>query len=745
MVSMSGSYKRKHLLAAITLLLHRTVLFLSIFGLTSSVLADEPIMCPENTLNAIDPKLQIDPVTTNQTIISADDSSVKGNIFSLDGNVLIADKDKQIRADHINYDNVTGKTELSGAISLSSQAFQVKARAGQANTRDNTANFTDIDYQLGQFQGRGRAETVHIQGKDKATLKKVTYSTCPERRQDWVLKADRVKIDQNKETARAKNASLWFKGMPLMYLPHFSFPTGNKRKSGFLTPNVGIATKNGTEVKVPWYWNIAPDRDATFSLQHLSDRGTKLNSEYRQLHRQGSTQLRFDTLDDSKLNKERYLTSVLHSSQVNPDWKLKLDLNHVSDDAYFDDLGEGLNNSNITHLARNIELQRDHSLGYANIRLHEFQSLNVANTYQRLPQIRFDLESSSKKNEPRYLLDTELTRFDHRDDVVKGTRLDLSPGITYELSDAAYYLRPTVRLRHTHYQLQNTTAGQDKQLSRSTPIVSLDSGIFLERPLQLWQRSQTLTLEPRLFYLYASYENQDQYPVFDTTAPDFRFNELFRTNRFTGPDRQSDANQLTIALSSRLIDNNSHRERLRLNIGQTLYFEDRLVGLPGSNAETSSYSDFTGEIEGQFTDRSHFRISGIWDSDASEINKAVLAYGYRKDKRHKINFNYRYQRGLFEQTTVSARWRIGRHWNVLAGWTYSLRDNQTNESLLGLEYDTCCWTIRIGASRYLDSSNTNRDTPVYIQLNLKGMGSLGARVNEFSDNKLNYRTLGTVE
>ncbi len=730
------------------MLLHRTVLFLALFSLISSLLAEtmpDQVFCPQEPLAGDSEIIPVKSITANETVISADDSSIQGNIFNLYGHVIITDRDKQIRADHISYDNESGQTTLSGNIALLSEAFRVKAAEGSANTRNNTAQFNEIEYQLYQFPGRGRAARANILGKQTATLEKVTYSTCPQHRQDWVLKADRVKIDQSIETARAKNVSIWFKDIPLMYLPHFSFPTGNMRKSGFLNPNFGQSTKTGTELKVPWYWNIAPDRDATFSLQYMSDRGTKLNSEYRQLHRQGSSIVEYDILDDSIRNENRYRTSILHASRLSPDWKVRTDLNYVSDQQFFDDLGEGLGNSNITHLARDIELQRDHALGYASIRLHEFQALNVANTYQRLPQIRLDLESDSHKGAIRYSLDGELTRFDHRDNVTKGTRLDLSPGIAYTWADSAYYLRPAFRYRHTRYQLHNTPIGQQKQLSRTTPIFSLDSGIFLERPLQLWQRSQTLTLEPRLFYLYTSYENQNSFPVFDTTAPDFRFAELFRHNRFTGPDRQADANQLTLALSSRLIDNSSNRERLRLNIGQTIYFDERRVGLPGSGSEDANYSDFTGEVEGQFTDFSHFRISGIWDSDANEINKAVLAYGYRKDSRHNINLNYRYQRGLFEQTTLSTRWRIGRHWNALAGWTYSLRDKQTNESVLGLEYDTCCWSIQIGASQYLNSSGIDKDNSVYIQLNLKGMSSLGSSIGEFSSNKLNYRTLRTAE
>lgn len=674
-------------------------------------------------------------------MINADDSKVQGNIFSLDGNVEIQSHDKRIRADHMSYDNSTGTVKMSGKVMLSTEIFRVDAEKGQANTRNNQAEFTHIEYRVKEFSGRGMAESLAIHDRTTATLDRLTYTTCPPGKEDWVLKADKMRIDQQEEVGRATNVSLWFKGVPLMYLPQFSFPTGDKRKSGFLNPRIGQSTKMGTELRIPWYWNIAPNRDATIGLHQMSKRGSQLYTEYRHLHSRAETNLKFDYLADESSNEVRYQTHLLHNGKFNDRWQVLANIQDVSDDEYFNDLGESLVGSNQTFLPRYINLQRNHSLGFLLIRAHEFQALNVADTYQRLPQIILDLESENA----RYKFQGELTRFNHRDNVTLGTRLDLKPGIQYEWSNDAYYIKPAAYLRHTRYQLHNTTAGQDKQLARTTPIFSLDSGLFFERPLLFDGHSQTLTLEPRVFYLYAPYDDQSNIPIFDTTLPDFRFAGLFRTNRFVGPDRQSDANQLTLALSSRLIDHGTNRERLRLSIGQTMYFSPREVTLPGNPIDFGDYSDFTGEVEGQFTENSQFRVSGLWDPDTSKINKAVIAYGYKRDEKHHYNVSYRYQRDLFEQTELSGRWRLGINWHGFAGWTYSLRDNQSIESVLGVEYESCCWSIQVGARRYLNDNGTDKDNSVYIQLNLKGMTNVGSSVESISDTRLGYRSRSAVQ
>jgi len=686
------------------------------------------------------------PPQSNQTTISADDSSTKGNKFILDGHVVISGQDQSLQADRITYDKSTGDAELHGNIQLRQEDLTILATEGQANTKNKTARFNKLEYELNRYSGRGSAATAELSGKQSAKLTKITYTTCKKPKVDWVIKADRVTLDQKDETAIAKNVSIIFKGLPIFYFPKFSFPIGDKRKSGFLTPGFGQSSKTGTEFDIPLYWNIAPDRDATFNLRTMSKRGAQIGLEYRQLHKNAFSTVRLEYLEDSDFNDNRYFSSAQHNGRYFDDWKLRADLNYVSDQQYFDDLRQGFNISGITQLPRLVEIRRDNQNGYLLARAHEFQSIQTPNSYQRLPQLSIDLASSNPAHQLRYNLKSDLTQFDHRNNLTTGTRLDILPSLEFDWTSNAYYVRPKVMYRYTDYQLNNPVAGQPDSISRNIPIASFESGLFFERPLAISGRSNILTLEPRLYYLYAKHDNQSSIPIFDTTLPDFQFADLFRYNRFTGPDRQSDANQLTLAISSRLIDQQKGLEWLRLSIGQILYFDDRQITLPGQTTETSNTSDFVAELEGQISDRGHFRISGLWDTDQNQVDKGNVSYQYRIDDKHHMSLGYRYQRNLIEQTDISGRWKLSPRWHAIGKWSYSLRDKENIDSLLGMEYETCCWSIQFAARHHLDTDGTGINNAFYIQLNLKGIGNIGKNIDDFLDNtKFGYISRSTVQ
>jgi len=683
----------------------------------------------------------------NKTVISADDSSTQGNKFILDGHVIIRDQDQTIQADRVTYDQASGDAELQGNINLQHKALSIKAEQGHANTKDKTAKFSELEYELINYSAQGEAATAELHKNQTATLRDITYTTCSKPDPDWKIKADMVKLDQNNETASAENVLLRFKGVPLFYFPRFSFPTGDKRKSGFLIPSFGESSSAGTEIDIPWYWNIAPNRDATFNLRYMSDRGAQLGTEYRHLHGNNAlSKVRLEYLNDDILKDDRNLISAQHNGRYFKHWKVHADLNRVSDQQYFDDLDQGFNLSSVTHLPRVVELRRDNQYGFVLARAHEFQSINSANTYQRLPQLMLDLTSSSHNDHIYYSLNSELTRFDHRNRLTSGSRLDILPGIEYNLSTPGYFLRPKLMFRHTSYRLTDQPMTQANSFSRNIPIASLDAGLIFERPVSFSGRAHTWTLEPRLYYLYAEFEDQDQLPVFDTTLPDFRLQDLFRHNRFTGPDRQSDANQVALAVNSRMIDGQTGNEWLRLGIGQVFYFEDRRVNLPGQSLASNSTSDFVGELEARLNERKRFRISGLWDTDNNQANRGIVSYQYRKDTKHHFGINYRYQRDQIEQTDVVGRWKLSSRWHALGKWAYSLRDKQTIDSLIGLEYETCCWSIQLAGRRHLDTNGIGMENALYIQLNFKGLSSVGKNIDDLlDDSKLGYISRSTVQ
>jgi len=680
--------------------------------------------------------------TKQKTTISADNSSLKNGLFSLQGHVLIQYADQNLKADQVRYNSLTGDIDLTGNISLSQPAIIVKASRGHANTLRQTAELNQIEFQLKNLPGRGSANLVTLPNKHSAILHQITYTTCSKQKKDWVLKADQIKLNHTDEVGEARQATLWFKGIPLLYLPRMSFPIGDKRKTGFLAPSLSQSTSSGTDINVPWYWNIAPPLDATFNLRHMSRRGPQISAELRHLDKKGQGKLKLEYLNDSLTNTDRYLSTYIYSGKLAPQWTVKADLNEVSDAQYFTDLGQNLNLTSITHLPRYLSIRHDNSLGYLTLRAKEYQAVNSVNLYQRLPQLSMDLKTASHQG-IRYSLKGDLSRFEHKDNLVTGDRLDLTAGMEYNWQRPGGYFRPGVKLRHTRYQLKNTTSSDTPV--RSLSIASLDSGLFFERPLTLFRTNHRMTLEPRLYYLYSPYKNQDLLPVFDTTLPDLRYEQLFQDNRFSGPDRQSDANQLTLALSSRLIRMNSGEETLRASIGQTFYFDDRKVLLPGPGVDTSGNSSIVGELEASFR-HTKIRISGLWDNDKNQPDKAIMQLHYSRDQRHQLSTSYRYQRNLFEQADISTRWKLDSRWNTIARWTWSLRNHQTVESLAGLEYSTCCWSVQFAGRRYLTNNGANIDSAFFIQLNLKGLGDIGQNINNLLDvGLLGYQERSTVQ
>ena len=685
-------------------------------------------------------------IPEGETILHADETRLEENIFTLKGNVQIEALGKQLRADKIEYDHTSGEAEVSGNVTYRQQGLRLEADKGIARFQQNRSEFDHIGYELTQFGGRGEADHIQID-PGVVNLSKVTYTTCPKERQDWRLVAKKITLDQEKKIGTATNVRVLFRNVPLYYFPRFTFPISDQRKSGFLSPTFGNSSRSGAEVYIPYYWNIAPSRDATFTLHAMSDRGLQLNSELRTLQSNGYGTLKFDYLPDDRIYKDyRSFLSYRHRTDLNRFWRMDVAVDDVSDNQYFEDFGQTDNLTSITHLERRLDFRYDREYWFAQARFHDFQSIGVAKAYRRLPQLVLDAEAPTFQGQLNYFLQAEWVRFDHPDDVVTGQRLDLQPGVTVEWRRPAYYVNPRLSERYTRYQLDSFPGLVDNSPARTTPIFSLDSGLYLERPVSWHNKPHLLTLEPRLYYLYIPYRDQSDIPLFDTDTLDFSFAQLFRNNRFSGPDRQGDANQLTLAISSRLIQDGQTKETLQLNLGQIIYLDDRRVGLTGTQAETRNSSDFVGEISGQWNAKIGFRVSGLWDPERNRANKAVLEMRYHRDPRRLVNLAYRYDRGNVKQTDLSTRWELSPRWNAVARWTYSMYDERTIEALGGVEYDACCWSLRMVARRYLVTNSPDLENAIYLQLTLKGLTSLGTKIDDLLERSiLGYQARSTVQ
>lgn len=693
--------------------------------------------CGTPTVVSRRPATPNEPVPADAPVrMQADHVSGTTQHVELTGNVRIDRGNRSLQAQRIIYDKRTDRADAAGDVRFEQPGLQISGRSGYTLIHGERGEFNDAHYRLTPYNARGSAKKIEKINGTITHLDQATFTTCPAPKPAWQLSAHKVELNSASGIGQAYDVKVEFKGVPLLYSPWLSFPIGDRRKSGFLAPSIGHSGQSGAEISIPYYWNIAPNQDATITPRLLSKRGLQLNGEYRYLTASSHGTIGASYLpDDRRYGGSRSLFSFNDQSRFSAHWRADVSLSRASDRTYFQDLGRSLNLATTTSLERRIDLRYDNGPWAVLGRLQNFQPLtNTPDTYERLPQILVHANVPDPHRPLIYHVYGEAVRFQHAGSAVTGTRLDLDPGVTLDLRGAAWFLRPQLNVRYTHYSLSDVSPGQPRTLTRTTPIVSVDSGLYFDRNTHWGQRALVQTLEPRLFYLYVPYRDQSNIPIFDTTPLDFGFNQLFRTNRFAGADRQGDANQLSAALTTRFLDPDGGQELLRASLGEIFYFRNRKVVLPGDSVDRTSRSALAGEVAAAISRHGSVSVSGQWDPNQRQTDQALVRYHYQRDQRHIINLEYRYLRGNIQQADLAALWPLTSRWQAVARWDYSIRDRRTLEALAGVEYDSCCWAVRLAARRYITASSTGvgstQNTGIYLQLILKGLGSVGQRVDD---------------
>ncbi len=626
-------------------------------------------------------------------------------------------------------------------------------------------------YRLLDNNAQGRGDRADFESKDRATVKQGTYSTCEGDKPDWYLKADTLKLDQGADTGNASRASLFFKQVPILGMPEMSFPLSEGRKTGFLAPTFGTTSSGGFEVMLPYYLNIAPNRDLTLYPKIITRRGFQIGADARYLGADYAGETRFEFLpDDQKTGTNRFAISSAHTQRLMSGMTLGWNLNHVSDNTYFSDFTNdfdgmagalgGLSNASLSPSAQRL-LSREVGLNYAgpnwsaNARITNYQMLQddldkIVRPYQRLPQVSFKAWRPSVSGLD-WGVDAEWTRFwlsdsdlqNNLDTVIasgvtpsvrgmfgdRGDRLILKPQMAYSLIQPGYFIKPKLSMHLTHYQLDNPIDGaRPDSLNRAVPTFSFDSGLLYERDATVFGRKMTQTLEPRLFYVYTPYRNQSQFPNFDTAEPGFGFAQLFSENRFVGSDRISDGNQLTAALVSRFLER-SGAERARFAIGQRFYFSDQRVSLETANVE--SRSDLLLAASGQLSPTISIDSALQYSQSQHRANSANVSVQWRPGYKQVLNASYRYLRSNSEtdyvgidQVTLSGQWPIANRWHAVGLVSYSLPDNKVVQGLIGFEYEADCWAFRLVGQR-LYTATANAGSAVFAQLQLNGLSRIG--------------------
>lgn len=684
------------------------------------------------------------------TYLDADESEILRNeIFNFRGNVLVRRADQQLEADTLSYDKSKDTVDAQGNVRYRKDDLTLEGESAFIELGNSTGHVDDADYRIASQHARGDASRIILEGENQTRIKRARYTTCNPGNDDWYLESDDIKLDQDEAVGTARNVWIEFKGVPIFYTPYITFPLNDERKSGFLIPSIGSSEETGAEVRVPYYFNIAPGRDATLTSRLTAKRNVQLIGEFRYLNSANSGEVNAAYLPhDPLFGDDRLFFSLRHRASFSPRWSGFVDYNYVSDNQYFEELGTSLSVASTTFLDRLAEINYRGDFWSATGRLQGFQTVDDTlpgsqRPYQRLPQFLLNADVPNQLFGSTYLFSGEYVNFE-RQDTVTGQRVDIQPGLSLPFSNTSGFVTPTLSLRHTQYSLVDEPVASDSNESRTLPIFSLDSGAFFERNTSIFSNQLVQTLEPRLFYLYVPFDDQSDLPVFDTSLLDFNFTRLFQTNRFSGADRLGDANQLTIALTSRLRDSETGVERLNLRVGQIRYFRDREVTLPLQPVDTDNSSDIVFEADtAQLVKNWSANTTVLYDPRESRIDRSVFGIRYQPDQKRYLDLSYTYRddnfepnfislrRELLHQTDVIALWPLSqkadRRINGVARWNYSLEADRTLEFLLGVEYDTCCYAFRVGARRFVNDIGGDTNNGIFVQLELKGLTSIGGK------------------
>jgi LPS-assembly protein len=652
---------------------------------------------------------------------------------SLSGGVLVRRGDRVVGAEDASYDPETQALLLRDGVRFEDPDSVVTGRSAEFSYSTGRIRFEGAEFQLGQSESRGYANVLEISQEGRLRLEEVGYTTCPPESTDWIIEAGEIDLDSETGVGKARKVRLRFKGVPILYSPYLSFPLSDTRKSGVLAPEIGSTGRSGNELSVPYYWNIRENYDATITPRLLTERGLQVGTEFRYLLKNTIGQATFEYLpNDDEFDDDRQMVAFDHRTLFENGWRNQINYNEISDNQYFEDLGGSLSLSSITHLDRSMVLDYHGARWSLLGRVQDYQTIDdaIAPTdvpYRRLPQFRASGYWPDSFIGMNFSLDSELVYFD-RDVGVTGWRANAAPRIELPIRRQGWFVVPAVTFDHTRYELENTMPGQDQQPSRSLPISSIDTGIIFERPLQTENRVQTL--EPRLLYVNAPFRDQTDLPVFDTIVPDLNLVQLYRNNRFLGVDRIADLDKLSVGVTSRVLDANTGRELMSATIGQALYLSNQVVDLPGQPLAQGDSSDYIAKLSFLLYDKMNFDFGHQWSNESSGTTQSEARLQYRPQTNKILNLAYRFRRDALEQGDVSWSWPLTQTWNFVGRYNYSFRDERTLEQFYGLEYESCCWGLRLVSRRYISTRDGTTDSSIGLQLVLKGMMSVGTAADK---------------
>ncbi len=696
-------------------------------------------VCPPQPVQSFHPLFKGDPEQAPTTLIGNTAVRDASGKLTLTGDAEITRADQRLMAERVIYTEGSEEVQAENQVRIDQPDMTMTADYGTMWLKQNRGVFYNTRFRLYSRHARGSAETARLLEPGITQFDKTTYTTCADSSNAWMLRASKVTLYEDEGKGVARNARLNIKGVPLLYTPYLSFPIDERRKSGFLVPGFGSSSRSGMEVSLPYYFNLAPNYDATLTPRYLERRGAQLGTEFRYKRYNQDGIINYEILPNDAITGENRNRFTLRDNQrFGEHLSTRIDYDRVSDKDYLNDLGDSLSLASATHLKRSAQADYRTLWWQAGIRFDDYQTIDrtiapANRPYERLPALTLHANSPWRPLGMDGSFDATVIRFD-QDARVTADRIDMQPEISWPIRRNAFELTPRIGIRHTAYKLDQQNAGVDKEQRRTTPIGSLDGTLFFERPLQFGGKRYTHTLEPRLRYLYIKREDQTDIPLFDSSKPTFTYRELFSDNRFNGVDRMGDANQLAAAISTRVLNAETGAQLFRASIGELFYFADRDVTLNNTAPETRSRSSIASEMEIALSRSWQGKADLVWDPYDEQTERGNLRLQYRPGYRKIANLSYRFLRNSQSQVDASILWPLTPSWHVLGRWYYDLNTSSKLETMAGIEYDSCCWSVRLIAREYIIRNRDEPNRSIMFQFVLKGLTRIGSDIESVLEN-----------
>jgi LPS-assembly protein len=644
-----------------------------------------------------------------QIQVKSEDSEISQDTFArFKGKVEIDSFNAKIKADEALLNRQTQTLNATGNVSFQDDSITVYSQSIQLNRVSNKLLIKNSTYQLNKVQGHGKAEKISLGEKTGINLIESSFTSCPVDNEVWRIQASNIKITPDQSRGVIKHARFYIKDIPLLYLPYFSFPVNEQKQSGILYPSMSNNSSTGISVEQPIYWNIAPNYDLTFSPRLMTERGLQLKTEFRYLTENQSGQVNVEYLSNDRDlddNASRYFYRLVHSGQLGDNWRVNVDINGLSDDNYIVDLGSDYYNRADTHLYKTLGVSYFTQGLDVTAQFRDFEVLgDHPDSYRALPEVRLNYLTPLGLG-AEFAVNSELAYFESGElNNPTATRFHIAPTVRYPYRNEWSEFLAEATVLHTQYIQENIqNLALKKNVTRTLSQAKIYGSLAFERPAHWLGALATQTFEPKIQYLYTSFEDQSNIGLYDTTRLFNDFSGLFRGQEFTGLDRISDNNQITIGMTSRFIDK-KNQERFKLSLGQIFYLKDnQVVDASKDDDRSALVAELDWKIGSQWYVNTQAQVSTITD----KIERSSLSVEYQLGKNKVLQINHRYVRDLsseeINQVGITASWPIAKNWQWVGRWYHDLELNRTVESYTGVQYDSCCWNISFVAQRNLSN------------------------------------------